>query len=125
MESILTSPVALCLHNVPIMMEAGPSKICTLYTKPISFENKEAIFVLCIPNEEIRLLDDEMQHLIDLKSGIHQSFMTVTLDQDGFIIQTNQQFLKASHWTPKRVLGKTFWQLFPSSGDSEKVSLEI
>ncbi|WP_339214941.1 EAL domain-containing protein [Solibacillus sp. FSL W8-0372] len=124
-ESILTSTVALCLHHIPILMKGEASKICTVYTKPILFENKEAIFILCVPNEEMRLVDDEMQHLIDLKSGIQQSFMTVTLDQDGFIIQTNQQFLKASHWTPKRVLGKTFWQLFPNNGDSEKVALEI
>lgn len=124
-ESILTSTVALCLHNVPISFKDKPTKICTLYTKPTLFENEEAIFVLCVPNEEMRLVDDEQQHLIDLKSGIQQSFMTVTLDQDGFIIQTNQQFLKASHWTPKRVLGKTFWQLFPSNVESEKVALDI
>lgn len=51
--------------------------------------------------------------------------MTVTLDSDGFIIQTNQQFLRTSHWTPKRVIGKTFWQLFPTTDISEKVTQSI
>ncbi|MGN7477008.1 EAL domain-containing protein [Solibacillus silvestris] len=124
-ESILTSTAALCMHNMPIAMKDKSSKICTLYTKPIVFENEAAIYVLCVPNEEIRLLDDEQQNLVDLKNGIHQSFMTVTLDQDGFIIQTNQQFLKTSHWTPKRVIGKTFWQLFPKNEESDKIALEI
>lgn len=124
-ESILTSSVALCLNNIPLSLKGQSSKACTLYTKPIVFANEQAISVLCIPNEEVRLLDEEQQHLVDLKNGIHQSFMTVTLDQDGFITQTNQPFLTASRWTPKRVIGKTLWQLFPQNPESEKVVLEI
>lgn len=124
-ETILTGSVALCLHNIPLSLKGQSSKICTLYTKPTVFLNEQAISVLCIPNEEVRLMDEEQQHLVDLKNGIHQSFMTVTLDQDGFITQTNQQFLTASHWTPKRVIGKTLWQLFPQNPESEKVVLEI
>ncbi|MEK5079050.1 EAL domain-containing protein [Solibacillus sp. FSL W7-1436] len=124
-ESILTSSVALCLHNIPLSLKGKPSKTCTLYTKPTIFANEQAISVLCIPNEEVRLMDEEQQHLVDLKNGIHQSFMTVTLDQDGFITQTNQSFLTASRWTPKRVIGKTLWQLFPQNPESEKVVLEI
>lgn len=119
-ESILTSTVALCLYNISISTKKAPSKLCTLYTKPILFENEQAIYILCIPNDEPRLLDEEQQHLIDLKNGIHQSFMTVILDQDGFIIQTNQPFLKASNWTPKRVIGKTFWQLFPTNKEADR-----
>lgn len=119
-ESILTSTVALCLYNISIYTKEASSKLCTLYTKPTIFENEQAIYILCIPNDDLRLFDEEQQHLVDLKNGIHQSFMTVTLDQDGFIIQTNQKFLKASNWTPKRVLGKTFWQLFPSNKEADK-----
>ncbi|MER2112773.1 MAG: EAL domain-containing protein [Solibacillus isronensis] len=124
-ESILTSSVALCLHNIPLSLKGQSSKTCTLYTKPTVFANGQAISVLCIPNEEVRLMDEEQQHLVDLKNGIHQSFMTVTLDQDGFITQTNQPFLTASRWTPKRVIGKTLWQLFPQNPESEKLVLEI
>lgn len=124
-ETILTGSVALCLHNIPLSLKGQSSKICTLYTKPTVFLNEQAISVLCIPNEEVRLMNEEQQHLVDLKNGIHQSFMTVTLDQDGFITQTNQQFLTASRWTPKRVIGKTLWQLFPQNPESEKVVLEI
>lgn len=124
-ESILTSSVALCLHNIPLSLKGQSSKNCTLYTKPTVFANEQAIYVLCIPDDEVRLIDEEQQHLVDLKNGIHQSFMTVTLDQDGFITQTNQPFLTASRWTPKRVIGKTLWQLFPQNPESEKVVLEI
>jgi len=66
-----------------------------------------------------------MQELIDLKNGLEESFMVVTLDQDGFITNCNPLFLKTSGWTPKRVLGKTFWQLFPDNENGEKVSNQI
>lgn len=114
-ESILTSSAALCLHNIPLSLKGQSPTTCTLYTKPTVFAKEQAISVLCIPNDEVRLMDEEQQHLVDLKNGIHQSFMTVTLDQDGFITQTNQSFLTTSRWTPKRVIGKTLWQLFPQN----------
>ena len=119
-ESILTSTQPLRLQDIRITTKKQATINVNLYTKPISFENHEAIYVLCLPTDEIRSLDEEHQHLLDLKNGIHQSFMTVTLDRDGFITQTNQPFLKTSNWTPKRVIGKTFWQLFPKTEESEK-----
>lgn len=122
-ESILTSPTALCFHDLPITSKQQVHYV-TLYSKPFQFDNTAAIYVLCVPNEEIRFFDQQQQ-LVDLKNGIHQSFMTVTLDQDGFIVQTNQAFLTTSHWTPKRVIGKTFWQLFPQSEEAEKITREI
>lgn len=120
-ESILSSTQPLHLNDIAITTKNQSLMNVTLYTKPVAYENSEAIYILCIPTDEIRSLDEETQQLIDLKNGIQQSFMTVTLDQDGFIVQTNQHFLKKSHWTPKRVIGKTIWQLFPSTEESEKI----
>ncbi|AWE06150.1 diguanylate cyclase [Lysinibacillus sp. 2017] len=124
-ESILTSTRPLCLHDIVITVKEQTTITVTLYTKPITYENHNAVYVLCVPTEDLRSLDEEQQHLMDLKNGIHQSFMTVTLDQDGFITQTNQPFLKTSNWTPKRVIGKTFWQLFPKTEASEKEAQDI
>ena len=59
--------------------------------------------------------------LVDLKQGLDSTFMTITLDNEGFIINCNQNFLNTSQWTPKRVIGKTFWQLFPNTDESEKL----
>lgn len=124
-ESIVSSTVPLRLQEIAITTKHQAITSVTLYTKPITMNEQEATYVLCVPTDEMRSIDAEQQHLSDLKNGIHQSFMTVTLDQDGFIIQTNQAFLKTSHWTPKRVIGKTFWQLFPSTEASEKVTQDI
>ncbi len=124
-ESILSTTGPQYLQDVAITTKQQTTTHVTLYTKPTTFEGTEAIYVLCIPNDDMRSLNTDQQHLTDLKNGIHQSFMTVTLDSDGFIIQTNQQFLRTSHWTPKRVIGKTFWQLFPTTDISEKVTQSI
>jgi PAS domain S-box-containing protein len=119
-ESVLTSKQPLQLQNIQLTTKKQTTINVTLYTKPITYEGHAAIYVLCVPTADIRSLDEEQQHLQDLKNGIHQSFMTVTLDCEGFITQTNQAFLKTSNWTPKRIIGKTFWQLFPKTEASEK-----
>lgn len=62
---------------------------------------------------------------VNLKQGLDATFMTVTLDHDGFILECNNEFLKTSQWTPKRVIGKTFWQLFPDNEMSEKITHTI
>ncbi|GGA22202.1 EAL domain-containing protein [Psychrobacillus lasiicapitis] len=50
-----------------------------------------------------------------LKKGLSKSFMVAYLDKEGLILHANELFLKRSNWTPKRIVGKTFWQLFPNS----------
>lgn len=40
-------------------------------------------------------------------------FLMVTrTDGEGLITYTNHNFLASSNWTPKRILGKSFWQMF-------------
>ena len=80
---------------------------------------------MATPLEATLTIDDGQQELIDLRNGIQSSFMTVTVDNEGSIVYCNQAFLKASNWTPKRVLGKTFWKLFPEKEESIKLSQNI
>lgn len=65
------------------------------------------------------------QLYLDLYNGISNSFMVTTIDADGFILSCNNAFLKKSGWTPKRVLGKTYWRLFPETeanqGQAKKI----
>lgn len=39
-------------------------------------------------------------------------YMVTHLDKSGLITYTNKEFLATSKWTPKRVIGKTWWQMF-------------
>lgn len=120
LETILDSTQPMCFHNIELAIKNHEPIRSTLYTKPMNYQQEQVIHMLCIPTDSIHLMNDEQQHLIDLKNGIQNSFMTVTLDTDGFILHTNQHFLTTSRWTPKRVLGKTFWQLFPTDEESIK-----
>lgn len=52
--------------------------------------------------------------------NLEQFYMVTHMDQDGAITYTNQIFLAKSKWTPKRVLGKTLWQMFPDSPEGQE-----
>ena len=55
------------------------------------------------------------QDLPNILKSLEQSYMTTYLDKSGAITYTNSLFLQTSKWTPKRVLGKTIWQMFPET----------
>lgn len=86
----------------------------TLLKKVINPHNVLWIFII---NTEV--FNQNSQLYIDLYNGISKSFMIVNFDEDGFIISTNNVFLKKSGWTPKRVIGKTFWRLFPETEEGQ------
>lgn len=57
----------------------------------------------------------ELPYIMD---SLVQFFMVTCTDGEGLITYTNQNFLVTSNWTPKRIIGKSFWQMF--SEDEEK-----
>ncbi|SOC11016.1 PAS domain S-box-containing protein [Ureibacillus xyleni] len=93
----------------------------TLITTPCVLDDAPSILVTCILDQIITRVDDSVQELNDLKNGLLSTFMVVNLDAEGFITHGNQAFLKTSHWTPKRIIGKTFWQLFPETVESTEI----
>lgn len=99
----------------------------TIITIPTHYKGEVCTFVICLVNDHVKIVNtsNSMQELIDLKEGIASTFMLVTIDSEGFIINCNQKFLTTSHWTPKRVIGKTFWQLFPDTNENNEVSEQI
>lgn len=88
-------------------------------------DHEVVLHVYCLVDQQTASINNMNSELIDLKNGIQSSYMTVMLDHDGFITSTNAAFLKVSQWTPKRVIGKTFWSLFPTHEESEKVTQTI
>lgn len=124
-EAIFTSEQSIQFNHLQLLSKEEELIDVSLLTRPCLYNEEEAIFVMIVPKEAIVTADDQQQELINLQNGIQSSFMTVTLDHEGFIIHCNQQFLKASHWTPKRVLGKTFWKLFPETEESTKLTQTI
>ena len=124
-QTILTSEKTVRFNNLQLVASNGEFIAVSLLTKRCLFDDEHALFVMATPLESTLTIDDGQQELIDLRNGIQSSFMTVTVDSEGFIVYCNQAFLKASNWTPKRVLGKTFWKLFPEKEESIKLSQNI
>ncbi|MBQ0138105.1 MAG: EAL domain-containing protein [Kurthia sp.] len=65
------------------------------------------------------------EELSYLRSGLEDSFMMLSVDNEGLITSANTNFLKQSKWTPKRILGKTFWQMFPQTDVGTKQADKI
>lgn len=124
-EAIFTSDQSIQFNHLQLISKEDELIDAALLTRICLYNGERAIFVMTIPQQDIVAADDNQQELINLQNGIQSSFMTVTLDYEGFIINCNQQFLKASHWTPKRVLGKTFWKLFPETEESARLTQTI
>ncbi len=51
----------------------------------------------------------------DIMKSFEQFYMVTRTDADGEITYANKNFLTTSKWTPKRVLGKSFWHMFPET----------
>ena len=58
--------------------------------------------------------------LPDIMKSLEQFYMVTRTDGEGSITYTNKNFLEISKWTPKRVIGRTLWQMFPETDASQK-----
>lgn len=63
--------------------------------------------------------------LLDIIVQLEQFYMVTHLNKHGSITYSNKEFLAISKWTPKRVIGKTFWQMFPNSDENQKEADKI
>ena len=50
-----------------------------------------------------------------IMEAFEQFYMVTRTDCEGTITYTNKNFLEVSKWTPKRILGKSFWKMFPDT----------
>ncbi|WP_042470501.1 GGDEF domain-containing phosphodiesterase [Bacillus ndiopicus] len=124
-EAILKSKDALKLESLQLLTKEEQLLEVTLMTSPCQFGEQQGILVTCIPMKNIRTFHHDNDTLVHLKNSIMSYFMVVTIDFEGLITQCNDLFLKTSHWTPKRVIGKSFWQLFPKSSTGVQAAEEI
>ncbi|WP_342513338.1 EAL domain-containing protein [Sporosarcina sp. FSL K6-1522] len=60
-----------------------------------------------------------LPELPDVMQSLEQFYMVTRTDREGLITYTNKIFLDTSKWTPKRILGKTFWQMFPDTPEGQ------
>lgn len=61
----------------------------------------------------------------DILKSLEKFYMVTRTDGEGLITYTNSNFLETSKWTPKRVLGKSFWQMFPETEVAQETAHNI
>lgn len=55
----------------------------------------------------------------DIMKSLEQFYMVTRTDTDGAITYANKNFLTTSEWTPRRVIGKSFWHMFPNTASGQ------
>ncbi|MBS7345897.1 MAG: EAL domain-containing protein [Caryophanon sp.] len=113
------------IPQLKLINATGQPVTCSLLLTPAKKNNEPAVIGFLHVYQEKSDIGYKVQHLESITNGLEKSFMLTYLDYDGFIIGCNNQFLKTSHWTPKRVIGKTFWQLFPDHEEIEETVEQI
>lgn len=124
-QSILQNEDSTYLEKIQVLTTSNAEITTALLTKPFTDEGERFILLIFMLPELMTQAISHCSTFVNLKEGLDATFMTVTLDHDGFILECNNEFLKTSQWTPKRVIGKTFWQLFPDNETSEKITHTI
>ena len=59
--------------------------------------------------------DQIEQDLPAILHSLDHYYMVTRTDAEGLVNSVNKNFLTVSNWTPKRILGKTIWQMFDES----------
>lgn len=63
--------------------------------------------------------------LLDIMVQLEKLYMVTHMDSNGSITYTNKEFLTVSQWTPKRVLGKTFLNMFSDEKECQQKANQI
>ncbi|WP_019412516.1 bifunctional diguanylate cyclase/phosphodiesterase [Paenisporosarcina sp. TG20] len=117
-NQVLQCENSLRFENFILQSKQGESVHTSAVLYPITIGNQHYVmFTFEIDNINYNASAHELE---SFKLGIDETFMVTHLDIDGLITYANTLFLKSSKWTPKRVIGKSFWKLFPEES-AEKV----
>ncbi|MFJ8514772.1 EAL domain-containing protein [Lysinibacillus xylanilyticus] len=124
-QAILQNNDSTYINQIQLKTYTNEEITTALLAKPFTEQGEHFVLMMFMLPELMINAVSSSSTLVDLKQGLDSTFMTVTLDHDGFILECNNEFLKTSQWTPKRVIGKTFWQLFPENKENEKITNTI
>lgn len=124
-ENMIAATEAMRFEDIRLLAKDEQLIPATLLITAATVKGEPSVLVTCLLDAAFTRMNDSTQSLRDLIDGLYASYMVVTFDSEGLILNCNQNFLNASHWTPKRVLGKTFWQTFPNDENSTKIANSI
>ncbi|MFJ7825658.1 EAL domain-containing protein [Psychrobacillus sp. NPDC096623] len=111
----------------PVVLYSKDKKAIKTSFVAKSFAYQDMRYVLFqIRTDASNLLEaSSFQEVQLIKKGLSNSFMVVYIDPEGLIMHANDKFLKKSGWTPKRIIGKSFWQLLPDTPEYIAIGKQI
>lgn len=121
-QKIIHSVDSIQLDSMALHTKKGESMNVPIIFKSFTIENSR--FVYC----QFLLISAEQREIVSfnefssIREGLESSFMMLSIDQEGLITYANDLFLKYSNWTPKRIIGKSFWQMFPQAADGSSIA---
>jgi len=122
-DQVFLSEEPIYLKNFQLQTKQGEMFNACAILNSLTIGNEQFVMVVFeIDNLQTISQSTSSQELASLKTGIDKTFMVTYLDVDGLITYGNELFLKSSKWTPKRVIGKSFWQLFPVESTEKLVN---
>lgn len=110
-ENVKSSKDPIRFEEMEVGLGNGTQTYTTIVTKAFTADDEQFIMAIFEVDE---INDDGLasRELNSLRSGLDNSFMLLYFDEDFLITYANPLFLKLSKWTPKRILGKSVWQMF-------------
>ncbi|MDV6379333.1 EAL domain-containing protein [Sporosarcina sp. GW1-11] len=63
----------------------------------------------------------ETKEYNSLVNSLDKFQLVIHTDGEGLITYANQNYLHVSRWTPKRIIGKSIWQMFSDRAENQKV----
>lgn len=117
-DKVLHSVDPIRFNQAPISLKDGDRKPFDIIMKSFTIENERCVIILLESAERTGVPISSNEELSSLAKGLEQQFLMVYLDLDGLITYANDSFLQLSKWTPKRIIGKSFWQLFPEDEEA-------
>lgn len=124
-ETILHQDEPIRFSPVTLYSKDKNSTKTSIVVKSIFLNDDHYVFFQIESNTIQDTEESSFLELQLLKKGLSKSFMVAYLDKEGLILHANEMFLKRSNWTPKRIIGKTFWQLFPNTSQHIAIADKI
>ncbi len=125
LQELSNKPKASQLTEISVKTKDGSSMRADFVTQPCTYQGQKSL--LCAVVFEDTNVNGAvlLKELVDMRLALDETQMLVTLDHEGFILAANDNFLRASAWTPKRIIGKSFWQLFPDKTHGNTIPEQI
>lgn len=111
--------------SILLYHENGENSIASIVAKSFTIDHHSFVIFLIDLDHLPKSEEASFLELQAIKKSLSDSYMVVYLDKEGLITNANSQFLKKSNWTPKRISGKSFWQMFPDTSEHQLVATNI